>query len=236
MVKYGDKKTHLFAWEELYYIDYDIKLIFEAEMQILNHLDNYVNELLNQHRVDEMIANVPPLFGGNNLFYSSFESLKLYRKQQIINTITQSHRKSAILSIYSIVEGQMKLIINLIERVLKFKIRLEDINGRDYLNQAWNYLIKVVEIDHSELDSYFTPLRQHRYIRNKIAHENSKIDNSKIKLINESKGLNAREIDNEHYIYIQNNEFIENLLDASLNFFNKALIAIDNRYAQLNQN
>jgi hypothetical protein len=211
----------------LNYIQSDLEDFFEAEKRIIENTEKYILSLkadLEKSISDDTLLNEP----SNDEFdeqnkaqwydnqYSGFETL--------IEEITQRHRRGAILSIYSLIEGQLNHICSHIEEESNFTIDLADLNSQDDLKKYYTYLTKVCGVSNTELEPYFTPIKQGKYFRNKIAHNNSYIDTKKI---TQYPSLSSRGFGKNQILIIQDPSFIYNLLASSLVFFKEVLKLID---------
>lgn len=223
-------------WDYLYYYDNDLSTIFSAEKNLIKQSENYIADL--RKSFDEKIKNDAELnYKPKNYEEGSLQA-QYYQhfygdSEEILNRIAQSQRKSFVLSIFSIVEGQLKLIANLIENNFDFKIKIKHLTGENYIHRYWLYITKVFEIDYSDAEKEYNLIKQQQYVRNKIAHRNSEIDESKLKFINESRGLISVKFGSDYLLEISDTSYINELIKNSELFFNKLSKAIDKRYGEI---
>jgi len=223
-------------WDYLYYYNQDIKMIISAERNLIRNSDEYVNilksELENDILNDPELKNKP-----KNEQEESFQAQYFrhyYEDSEIfIDRIRQSQRKASILSIFSLVEGQLKLITKLIENEFDFKMKIKHLNGQDYLQKYWIFLTKVFEIEFENIEPEFNLINQQKYIRNKIAHRNAEVEEVKIEFIKQFPGLEVITTGSEHFLEIDNIDYLYNLLDTIEIFFEKLSLTIDKRYETL---
>lgn len=151
----------------------------------------------------------------------------------IINQVLQSQRKASVLSIFSLIEGKLKELCNLVEGEFNFKIKINDLGGSDDIQKYWVYLDKVYGLDTSKLEPLYTPIKQQKYFRNKIAHNNSKIDESKKQLVMQTLGLKVVSYGKNHILTIAKADYVENLLTSAQALFDNLIELMHNRFAEL---
>ena len=130
-------------------------------------------------------------------------------------------------------EGQLKLISKLIEEEFDFSVKTKHITGSDYIHKYWIYLTKVFELDPTDVENEYNLIRQHKYIRNKIAHSNSEIESNKLTFIEKTKGLSTRKFGTDNIVEIDNDEYVTEIIDLIQLFFNKLIKVVDRRYGVL---
>lgn len=70
---------------------------------------------------------------------------------------------------------------------------------------------------------------EHKYVRNKIAHSNSEIDDNKVTFIQKTKGLSIRKFGNDNILEISNDEYVIEIIDLIQSIFYKLIKAVDRR-------
>ncbi len=134
------------------------------------------------------------------------------------------------------VEGQLKLLTGLIENEFDLKLKIKHLNGNDYIHKYWIYLTKVFELEYIEIEREYNLINQQKYIRNKIAHRNSEIEESKLEFIRQISGLGVKTFGTEYFLEINNIVYLKELLDTIDSFFEKLSLSIDKRYKELKEN
>lgn len=220
------------SWENIYHCREDIRLLFSAEKSLIENSENFIQnlelELKEDIKTDEILSRV------SKNEYDDYEQgeryFHYYHHREIgIYQLIQNHRNGAILSIFSLIEGQLKNICTQIQKEFEFKIKLNDLNGADYINKYWIFLTKVFCIKTKQIEKFYTPIKQRKYIRNKIAHSNSIIDDNKIEFVQQLKGITVK----NKIIEINDYIFIENLIQISKEFFENLILVINDRYTEL---
>ena len=138
-----------------------------------------------------------------------------------------------MLSIFSILEGQLKLISKLVEDEFDFRVKTKHITGGDYIHKYWLYLTKVFELNPANVQDEYNLIRQHKYVRNKIAHSNSEIDKNKLQFVEQTNGLSIRKFGNDNILEINNDEYVTEILNLIKTFFNKLIKDVDRRYGEI---
>lgn len=223
-------------WDYLYYYDKDLCTIFSAEKNLIKQSENYISDLrksFNEKIENDAELNYKPKNYEEDSLQAQYYQHFYGDTEEILNRIAQSQRKSFVLSIFSIVEGQLKLIAYLIENNFDFNIKIKHLTGENYIHRYWLYITKVFEIDDSDVEKEYNLIKQQQYVRNKIAHRNSEIDESKLKFINESKGLISVKYGSDYLLEISDSNYINELIKNSELFFNKLSKAIDKRYGEI---
>jgi hypothetical protein len=232
-------KTPLYdlnSWSDLYYYNDGIYRLFTAERKLIENSEKYISK--SRINLKERIDNDPELtYKPKNWQEDSFQS-QYYQhyysdSQNVLNQIVQNHRKSSVLSIFSLIEGQLKLITKLIQSEFEFDVKIKHLNGRDYLDKYWIYLTKVFGMKTENLSDKFNLIKRQRFIRNKIAHSNSEIIKDDLKHLNQFKDIKVYEIGDEYLFEIENADFIFELLKTSQEFFEKLSLEINSRYKEI---
>ena len=230
------KDIQEYKFYHLNIIEQDIKYLISAEKKITENSENFGNNLFDELKVriraDKNLLEKPKSEQEEHDQSSYYEHY--YGEANIFNRIiVENHRKSAVLSIFSLIEGQMKAICALIQEEFKFDIKVNDFNGSNYLTKSWTFLIKVYGLDKTEIEPLYTKIKQQQYIRNKIAHSNSSIEDHKIELVNSIVGLIAIRNTYNYYIRINDFSYIENLLKDAELLFEILIKKIELRYREL---
>jgi hypothetical protein len=223
-------------WESIYHCREDIRQLFFAEKSLIENSEKFIQELKLELKKDIEIDET--LNKESEGEYAEHEKAQCYYhyyhpREVGISQLIQNHRKGAILSIYSLIEGQLKNICTQIQKEFEFKIKLNDLNGNDYINKYWIFLTKVFCIETSNIEKYYTPIKQRKYLRNKIAHNNSIIDENKFEFVNQLEGIKINQEGNNKIIEINDYVFIENLILISQDFFENLILTINKKYSEI---
>jgi len=223
-------------WGVLYYYDYDLENLLIAEKRIIENSEKYSKTLMEEFRnkiKNDSELQTPATNEQELAFQAQYYGHYYGDTEKFLKQIPQNFRKASLLSIFSVLEGQLKLITNLIENNYKFSVKIKHITGTDHIHKYWIYLTKVYEIESKEVENEYNLIRQHKYIRNKIAHNNSEIDDNKITFIKNTKGLNMRKFGANYIVEIESEKYIIDIIELIQSFFNNLIKAIDRRYGEL---
>lgn len=236
MINLNSKKFNINHWNILHYFDDDLYDLLIAEKKIIANSEKYSSTLIDEFRAK--VKNDVELQANTTTYEEREIQVQYYGHyysdtERLNNQISQNYRKASLLSIFSVLEGQLKLISNLIENEFDFSVKIKHITGSDFIHKYWIYLTKVFELNCKEVENEYNLIRQHKYIRNKVAHNNSEIDNDKLKFVNMTKGLSIKKFGTDNIVYIDNENYINEIIDLIQVFFNKLIIVIDTRYGEL---
>ena len=236
MINLNSKDFKINHWGILYYYDDDLENLLIAERKLIANAEKYSKTLIAEFR--DNVKNDAELQVTPEGYEEGSVQAQYYRHyygdtEKINNQILQNYRKASLLSIFSILEGQLKLISKLVEDEFDFRVKTKHITGSDYIHKYWLYLTKVFELDPSNVEDEYNLIREHRYVRNKIAHSNSEIDDNKITFVQKTKGLSIRKFGNDNILEISNDKYVTEIIDLIKSFFNKLVKAVDRRYGEI---
>lgn len=220
---------NIFKWADLNYFEFENKIAFDA----LKSLNLNQEKSLSESKV-VLDKNIEDFRKGLELLSEHEQESYIYQKyyldEVIINELQIIQRYSSILSIFSFYESRLKMICELIETEFEFKVKIKHLNNYEGdLNKYWNYLSKVFEIKTDSIENLFKPINVHKKIRNAIAHHNGKTNEK----IAPQEGLTLNKIGDKFQIVIDENIYINNLLQNIEIFIRELLIEIDKRYFEL---
>jgi len=223
-------------WKKLYDYDEDLEKIFTVEKSLITNSENYIKQFIEDldasAKNDDILQKKPENY---EEAYSQCEYFEFSYSidYDFINRFIQSQRKANVLSVFSLIEGQIQLIANLIEYEFNFSIKIKHLSGDGYIDKYWLYITKVFGIDSKNIEKEYNLIKQQKYVRNKIAHNNSVIDEKKMQFINETQGLKIKKFGKESLLEICDSCYVMNLINNSEIFFKKLTREIDIKYAQI---
>lgn len=218
-MEFDFNKMHLFKNENLYIIEYEIKLKVEALKELISDDENSISRI---H--DDL-----------NSFFKNFKSQKisiekkdifenhLVDRELIIGNLILQKRYSTCVLIFAVFEGILTEICREIESKSDSKVKISDLNGRNDLSRYKNYLTKVFGINFDKIEGHFIQLTRQKIIRNKIAHENGSLKSSNE--IHVVEGLSIK----HGRINIEGTKYFKYLIDNIELFFEQLLIEIDKK-------
>ncbi len=131
-------------------------------------------------------------------YNSSFKQLKI---------------ESTFLSSYSLFEFYFKSFTKLYKDYFELKISVEDLGGSNYINKSKLYLEKVIELNLEKLNSQWNEITKYQKIRNKIVHNNGKMNENDEKLVIQLCRIDGISIEKSGTINITDKIFIISFWD-----------------------
>lgn len=224
------------GWPDLYYSQEEFDLIFFAERKIIENAEQFIqgldNDLKLKVKTDKELQKKPS-DEQEEAYQAQYYDHFYGHTELIINQVLQNQRKASVLSIFSLVEGNLRTLCHLVESEFNFEIKITDLGGSDDIQKYWVYLGKVYGLDTSKVEPYYTPIKQQKYFRNKIAHNTSKIDENKIQLVRQTPGLKVVSYGKNHLLTISKADYIEKLLTNSQAFFDNLIERMHERFIDL---
>lgn len=130
------------------------------------------------------------------------------------------HRESIIITIYNFLESQLNTLCGILSKCIDNNLKLKDLRGQG-TERALNYLTKVVTFEFDNIGKERSYISNVNKLRNQIVH------NGGLLPVNENDHLNTFVSQNAqlsgmagHRVNIHS-EFITELIDILLSFFNK---------------
>lgn len=226
----------LYSWRALEYQREVMEINFNIERKVVLNNENYNKKLREEL---ELFIRTDPKLTEVQVDFKSTQEQNEYRdfiltdNTEFINLILYRQRCSSVLSAFALIEGQLKNLCNLIQEEFGFQILLKNLRSENEFGKYKLYLEKVFGIDFISVESYFSFLDEQKYVRNKIAHNDSLIELEKIKLIDNTFGLNYRKIGGDIELEITDSEYIELIISNGEMLIKGLIKAIDKRYDML---
>ena len=233
MIKFDINDITINYWPILNYFKDDLENLLITEKKLIENSEKYSQTLIEEFRVkvdNDSELRYQPKTHEEGSFQAQYYQAYYNDTEKINSVILQNYRKASLLSIFSILEGQLKLLSKLVEDEFDFSVKTEHITASDYINKYWLYLTKVFELNPVNVEGYYNQIREHRFVRNKIAHDNSEISNSKVQFVKQTKGLSIRKFGDDNILEIDNHEYLTKILTLIETFFEKLTISVDKRY------
>lgn len=135
--------------------------------------------------IEEYQKKYPVEYSNNPYENQGFNELYPYEDQhyQYNEFYPTTFNNATLLSLYSLFEFNLKSICIILHKNECYKIKLDDLNGRNYIEKSKKYLTLVVNLDLSDLDVIWKEIVKYQQIRNCIVHNNSDIMHQKGDLI-----------------------------------------------------
>lgn len=227
-MNFSTSHIYLFQWTELSRIEFESRIGFQALRKLIK---NQEESLINTRRgfqesvkYDEELEALPPEERGS--YYSQIFEIE----ERLIDELERQQRYSSCQWIFAFFEGQLESLCNLIEKSFSFKIKLSDLNKHEHLMHYWNFINKVAEFDTQKSEPFFTPIKQHKFIRNGITHQNGfvaeKIKNS----IANTTGINFSEFGGKYRINIIDSSYFIHLIEKMEMLLKNLFLLADKKY------
>jgi hypothetical protein len=222
--------AYLLNWDILHSIEYQNEIAFEAFYKIIENQEKAYsinnNELKGKIEGDQYYNALPNDYQGS-YFMQNYES-----EIHAIEEVKPFQRYSTCLSIFSFFEGKLKTICELIEKENSYKIKIKDLKGYDSILVYYNYLTKVYEIE-TGIEPYLNSIKDQRFVRNKIAHENGFFQEDELKKFKPTLGVVKEKYNNEYQIIITDTIYFTDLIQKMDLFLKRLLLDVDKRYSKI---
>jgi hypothetical protein len=218
-------KIREYKIQEFYWIEFEIYIAIQGFKEFIRGNEENIialdNELKKKIRED-LFLNSDEEDEVKSQYYSQF----FENDERVIENLKYIQRNSIFLMGYSLFESKLREICLIIEREIETSVKVDDLKG-DSVGQYWNYLTKVIQIDIHKLQSHYTPLKQLKEFRNKVAHQGNFVTKVLKEIIekNHIKGLKLRY---DSFI-IDDLVFFDNLFKNMKGFFEVLMISIDDK-------
>lgn len=167
-----------------------------------------------QEKIDNIIENYPKEHRDEIIESHSWE---LHQNQDKFPNI---HRESLVITIYNFVESELNLLCEIISESINIKVKLKDLYGKG-IERALSYLLKVAEFDMQNMGGELSYIRKVNKLRNTIVHRGGILPENNDHVLNQfvlqNHNLSGQPGENVSL----NSEFIGELIDKLLIFFNK---------------
>lgn len=225
MVNFNDFKN----WEELQWKEFEIQNSIDAMKELLKYVETSWKST--REKLDKQLEE---FYKDYEDFQGSISGTPYDYETNLMIEIKSRGYFSVFLSAYAILEGTLNKLCHLIQDEFDFKIKLEDLNSRIYLDHYKIYLTKVYGLEFSDFESYWTKITKYASLRNLFIHEDglSKKIGYKKKLTS-IKYLDIFENNGSIAVSIQNDRFFELFFKELYEFFKKLIELIDKKYTSL---
>jgi hypothetical protein len=134
-------KVRTFSWGELWSQQIEIEMSIDAMRMLISSQEKSWENM--RMKFDDYIQNDSDLNSLDKELQGSYYSQFYQREEQTIEELKRHQRNAACMSIFSFFEGRLKTICQKVEECHDFKIKMNDLAGRDYIQGYWNYLVSV---------------------------------------------------------------------------------------------
>lgn len=218
-----------YEWAESYYLTYELdinlssikesvlyhtQLVKDKREQLKNAIDS--DTYLQSDEKDEFKAQY---------YHQRFE-----HAERAIDDLEEILYNSSVLTVFSVFEGKMKYLCELIESETKSKLKHTDLKSSNGdFGQFIKYLTSVFGVETIKSNSYTDAISKYKTVRNKIAHQNSKISSSELTRIKTLNNLKTDSFGDFHKLTITSHLFITELIDTIDKYFQELVKEVDKR-------
>jgi hypothetical protein len=208
------------------YIHETSKIIEREQQKISQKIDEYDKENPLENREVRWDEDGVRLEDYTGFDYVEDEIMKYSEFTKILNS-------SMFTSLYSFMEHSLNDISTSEGIIRKKTLMPKDLEGRDYIQKSRKYIEKVLEIELSDLDTYWQKITDYQKIRNLIIHNGSNFWRDKNKSIVEQQSykmittFNGIQTDNHGNFYIYDTVILLDFCNLIEEFLNKIIDKIE---------
>lgn len=223
----------IYEWGELYYLTYELDINLSSIKESISYNNKLIldkrQELKEAIEKDEYLKSDEREEYKAQYYHQHFE-----HAERAIGDLENTLYHSSILTIFSVFEGKMKYLCELIESETQSKLKHTDLksNNGDF-GQFIKYLTSVFGLTQTKSDSYTQTISKFKTVRNKIAHQNNKISSSELKSIGTLKNIKIESYSDSHKILISSSAFQIELIDTIDKYYQELVKEVDERMKQL---
>lgn len=223
----------MYKWGELYYLKYELDINLSSIKESISYNSKLVldkrQELKEAIEKDEYLKSDEKEEFKAQYYYHHFE-----HAERAIDDLENTLYHSSVLTIFSVFEGKMKYLCELIEDETKSKLKHTDLksNNGDF-GQFIKYLTSVFGFTPKKSDSYTQTISKLKTVRNKIVHQNNKISSSEIKSIGTLQNIKIESYSDSHRILISSSAFLIELIDTIDKYYQELVKEVDERMKEL---
>lgn len=226
-------KVKEFEWGKLYWIEYEVETSLTSLKESIDFHEKLIkNKTL---KLKESIKNDKYLNSDDEDQFKAQYYGQFYEHEEIaINNLKFVLRNSTLLSTFTILEGKLKELCELIEMEIHSKLKYSDLKSRDGdIGQFKMYLTKVFEMNLKKSAKLLQLIGIHKIIRNKVTHSLGKIEKENLKRVNKLEGIKIVSSQDTHQIFISSPDYLIDLINLIKDFFNRLLEDIDERIVEI---
>lgn len=225
-MKYTRNKNYTYEWNTLSLLDLEIKLGIKTLRKIAENQAHFVNSL--ELDIDTKIANDEVLSTLAHQYQSSYFFQTYNSDIDLMNEIVRFQRYAMVLSIYSFLECRMLELCMVIVEKFGLKEEFDNIHENEFLKKCRKFLTKVCNTNMTDADGCYTILKEQKFTRNKITHENGTFKPKDLNKFKKVDGISSLPVgDGNHLILIENDQYCEFLLNKTESFLISILPEID---------
>jgi len=152
------------------------------------------------------------------------------RHHEIAKLFPHNFRATFLTQIISVIESELKKICDHFGHHKNQLFKIDDMRGIDDLQKCKDYLKRIADINFEGLNIEWQYIKNCKSLRNKIVHQDGRVNKKDEKLMGFIKGSSSLEVQESNSIHgddiefiIIDNKLIEKLLVAAKDFFIKLL-------------
>ncbi len=141
---------------------------FREIREYIDNLDNLLSQEYN--RIISIVNNEQNKNPENSIDIADNYAIEFFQFGETYPAILKS---SLLITAYSFFESKLKKICEEIQQRENIKLKVTDINGRNYIEKARKYLEKVIGVNLKDLNNEWNEIIKFQRVRNLITHNNS---------------------------------------------------------------
>lgn len=233
--KFGQKKYYIYDWQELWYIEHEIKIGFNAISVLLKSQEKTIIRLKKEAKtwIENEIEQIDFEGGEKDLYHDEL----VVREYEVIDEVNKVQRNSCVSAIYSLIENVLFQVSQNAISEFQLSNTLDEVktNGSE-ISRVIQYFTKYLSIDKTSFASELQIIEKYRVIRNIIIHQGGQVKKNQEITVSQIPNITTYSILDKQYLRIDEIEFIKNLTANGETFLLKLLIELDKKLNQLKRN
>ena len=221
-----------YNWTELHYLTYELNISLSSIKESISNNTQLIRgkrqELKDAIEKDEYLNSYE-----KEEFKAQYYNQHFEHAEKSINDLENTLHHSCILTIFSVFEGKMKYLCELIEDETKSKVKHTDLKSNGDFGQFIKYLTSVFGMTPTKSESYSQTISNYKTVRNKIAHQNNKISSSELKRIRTLENIRIESYSDSHKILISSSAFLIQLTETVDKYYQELVKEVDERMKEL---
>ncbi|HEV8511935.1 MAG TPA: hypothetical protein VGQ59_01580 [Cyclobacteriaceae bacterium] len=220
-----------YNWAELYYITYELDISLTSIKEAIVHHNNIIKN--KRDALKEAVDKDEYLCSNESDDVKSQYYNNYYEHAEAaIDDLERILHNSTTLTIFSVVEGKVKVLCESIEKEIRSSIKIKDLKSNDNFDLYSSYLIKVFGMEQVKSAAFLESLKKYKIVRNSIAHQNSTIRANEVNLVKTLKHVKIETYVDNH-ILITSQQFLYDLTELVEKYISEVVSEIDQRWTKL---
>jgi len=222
-----------YDWADLYYLTYELDISLSSIKESIAYNDQLIeskrNELKQFIAKDEYLQSDEKDEFKAQYYHQHFE-----HAERAIGDLENTLFNSSILTVFAVFESKMKYLCELIEDETKSKPKHTDLKfSNGDIGKFIKYLTSVFGLTQKKSNTFIQTILKFKTVRNKIAHQNSKISSSELVNVKTLKNLKIENHSESHKILISSSSFVLEFIDTVDKYYQELVKEVDVRMKEL---